>query len=109
MIKPTKEFLEIFKRTDGALSVTESIEIMNIAAQTPKGTYIELGSYKGKSAMSALQWLGEGVFYLVDPEFSDTKFRADAASDILSTVSEETQIELIFISDYSINYLPSRK
>lgn len=84
MIKPTKEFLEIFRNTNGALSVAESIAIMNIAAQAPKGNYIyiEFGTYKGKSAMSASFALDDNSeileledkieFILVDPVFKES-------------------------------------
>lgn len=78
MITPTKEFWEIFKSTNGALSVSESIFIMQAAALAPKGRYIECGVAYGKSAMSALVSLkeykpyGEFVeFVLVDPLFKD--------------------------------------
>lgn len=71
LIYPTKEFLEVFKSTPGALSVTESIAIINIASLAPGGIYLELGAYRGKSAMSALVSLKNGIFYLVEPEFND--------------------------------------
>lgn len=75
MITPTPEFLEVFKNTDGALSVTESIAIMNIAAQSPsENRCVEFGVYKGKSAMSAAVSLRNALFYLVEPEFANDEF-----------------------------------
>lgn len=68
MIKPTEEFLKIFKETDGALSVSESIAIMNISAQAPvNGRNYEYGSYYGKSGMSAMYGLLTPSINLVDP------------------------------------------
>lgn len=75
MIKPTQDFLDLFKSTNGALSVTESIAIMNIAKMAKQGTYMELGVAEGKSAMSAAYNLQEGLFFLVDPIFEDEKLR----------------------------------
>lgn len=71
MILPTKEFLKVFKETEGALSVAESIAIMNIAALAPIGVYVELGTHKGKSAISASYKLSDGIFFLVDPCFNE--------------------------------------
>lgn len=39
MITPTPEFLKALKETNGALSISESIFIMQAAALAPKGTY----------------------------------------------------------------------
>jgi len=69
MITPAKEFWEIFKKTEGALSCTEAVAIMNLAEQSPPGIYLELGTYKGKSALSASAALKIGEFVLVEPEF----------------------------------------
>ena len=55
MITPSKEFWEVFKKTNGALSSAESLAIINIAAQAPpNGLACEFGVYHGKSAMSAM-------------------------------------------------------
>lgn len=70
MILPSKEFLEFFKKTPGAISVCESIAIMNIANEVIKGTYIECGSHAGKSGMSAAAGLKhKGNFYMIDPVY----------------------------------------
>lgn len=75
MITPSKEFLEVFKNTDGALSCAESIAIMNIAAQANElnGLWFEFGTYKGKSAMAAAFGMDkpDKSFWLVDPIFED--------------------------------------
>lgn len=69
MIHPSNVFLEDFKRTNGAISVCESIAIMNVASEAPSGLYLDLGSHCGKAAMSASYGLSSGVFLLVDPIF----------------------------------------
>lgn len=84
MITPPKEFIEVFKATNGALSVTESIAIMNLAAQAPKGLAIEYGTYRGKSAFSAAVGLGAIEFTLVDPIFEDTDIVDEINKNYLS-------------------------
>lgn len=71
MITPSKEFWKIFKETNGALSCAEALAIMNITAEAAAGNHIELGTYKGKSALAARYGLRYGIFYLVDPIFED--------------------------------------
>jgi len=80
---PTASFIEKFKQTEGALSVCESIAIFNLAKQSPKGQYLELGVFKGKSAMSALLGLPSGGhFDLVEPEFENDDFLDEALDAI---------------------------
>lgn len=108
MITPTKEFLEVFKKTEGALSVAESIAIMNIAAQAPEGIYIEFGTFKGKSAMSALVALKEGVFYLVDPIFSDYDKEGSVIDYIYCNIDklpETFKVGVLFEPEISLNVL----
>lgn len=97
MLKGTAEFWEVFKATNGALSTAEALAIMNIAAQAPQGNYIELGTHKGKSALSAAVSLKEGEFILVDPIF-------DEAPEIFHPITIAWR-ELKFISEpvYSPN------
>ena len=65
MITPSKEFWEVLKNTNGALSCTEAVAIMNIAAQAPnRGTHLEAGTYMGKSAMAAIIGVSTWDFYL---------------------------------------------
>lgn len=82
MIYPTKEFIEVFKKTPGALSVAESIAIMNVAALAPEGLFLEAGTYHGKSALSAIQSLKTGAFYLLDPIFEDAELREKIESRV---------------------------
>lgn len=77
MIKPTPEFWKIFKETNGALSCAEAVAIMNIAAQAPEGRYLELGTHRGKSALSTVVGLKKGWFGLVEPEFKDSEWIDD--------------------------------
>lgn len=106
MITPTKEFWEVFKSTNGALSCTEAVAIMNIAAQAPDGICIELGTFKGKSAMSAIQAMKEGTkFYLVEPEFKNKDFTLETVKNIFSSLSKPSWVETPLIDDYSVNVI----
>lgn len=107
MIYPSPEFLKVFKETSGALSVTESIAIMNIANEAHKvtGTWVELGSYKGKSCISAAYTLprtGVRMFHLVEPEFSSLSF----CEEVKNTV--ELYCDPRFIADYSTNVIGNK-
>lgn len=104
MIYPSAGFLEVFKATPGALSVAESLSIMWLADQSPEGTYIELGTHKGKSAMSAALVLQRGLFYLVEPEFADNKFKKEALASI-EKGSMRVDVVLMPIANYSTNVI----
>ena len=104
MILPSKEFWEVFKRTPGALSCTEAIAIMNIAAQVPESSYLELGTYRGKSAMSALVSLKNGSFDLVDPEFSDQLQVSDEVMKMASGGNIAINIIKAYSTDIIENY-----
>ena len=93
MIKPTNEFWTKFKETNGALSCTEAVAIMNIAAQAPEGMCIELGTHKGKSAMSALAGLKSGIFILVDPIFDDKRI-LDAVHHSVIGINDKVDVRL---------------
>jgi len=108
MILPSKEFLDVFKETNGALSVTESIAIMNIAAQAPRGIFLELGTHKGKSAMSAVFGLPKGDFGLVEPCFKDCEINPTDVVNVVSKFSKHKRAYFI-IEDYSTNILPNQK
>ena len=84
MITPTPEFWKKFKETNGALSCTEAVAIMNLAAEAPKndGWAIELGTFNGKSAMSAMVGLNECFFMLLDPIFDDNKVMKDLFEEV---------------------------
>lgn len=103
MILPSKEFIELFKKTPGALSVCESITIMNIAAQAPKGLWLEMGTYKGKSAMSAAYGGDATEFRLIEPLFESEVSTGEIANKISSVI--KNHITLAFIIGYSIDYL----
>lgn len=95
MITPSNEFLELFKKTEGALSVCESIVIMNIAAEAPAGEYAEFGTYFGKSAMSALVSLKEGLFHLVDPIFENKEVARSVGLSVYRVTKGDITIDLI--------------
>lgn len=115
MIKPTKEFLEVFKSTNGALSVTESIAIMNLTAQLNpriyldldvnisyplKSLWLELGTHEGKSSMSALYGNKHvDEFLLVDPEFNKS-INIKTIADTFNKVIKK-QMKFVFVEDYS--------
>lgn len=114
LILPSKEFLEIFKKTNGALSVTEAIAIMNIAAEASQGTGIEFGSFHGKSAMSAAYgFMKEYVFgvrpivgyrlTLVDPIYEDVNL----ADSIVELVEKATykKVSIRCVDGYSTDLL----
>lgn len=103
MITPTPEFLKALKETNGALSIAESIFIMQAAALAPKGTYTELGVAYGKSAMSACTTLKEGFFYLVDPLFEDAKV-LDEVYNKVSKITPDIKVKMLPI--YSTDFLP---
>lgn len=85
MITPSKEFWKIFKETNGALSCSEAVAIMGLAAQAPFGYVypcMELGVYNGKSAMCAILHWHQKNFILVDPMFKDEKHKQLVSSNL---------------------------
>ena len=101
---PDQSFWKLFKDTYGALSTPESIAIFNIALQAPIGTYVELGTFKGKSAISAALGLKKGKFYLVDPILGDTR-SARTIRKMVKHVSDGA-VKAVAINDYSTNAIP---
>lgn len=101
MITPTSEFWKVFKETNGALSCTEAVAIMNIASQAPESSYLELGTFRGKSALSALVSLKNGSFDLVEPEFIDENI----CNEVLTTIGKTNYVAVNLISDYSTNII----
>jgi hypothetical protein len=99
MIKPSEQFWKVFKETPGALSTAEAIAIMNIAAQAPRGTYLEMGTFCGKSAMSAAQQLQYGEFVLLEPLFDN----GEANLNLSIFLNKEMLIKPI--AEYSEDYL----
>lgn len=103
MILPKPDFWHTFKNTNGALSVSESIFIMQAAALAPQGTYIECGVAYGKSAMSACVSLKGGMFHLIDPIFEDKKV-LDSVYDVVSKVNHDIKVKMCVM--YSTDFLP---
>lgn len=105
MITPTPEFWKKFKETNGALSCTEAVAIANIASQAPNndGWAIELGTHKGKSAMSAMLGLKDCFFMLLDPIFDDNK----AIEEVFNNIKDVNKtINLKFSPILSTDFLP---
>lgn len=92
---PAHSFIDKFKETPGALSVTESIAIFNVAKQAPQGVYLELGSHKGKSGMSALLALADGMFAAVDPIFEESKVLIQTANTLAEFADDSVDIHMI--------------
>jgi len=62
MIKyPPIEVINQFKKTFGAMSVTEGLALYNICLQAPKGEWVELGSHRGKSSTMLAAAIEEGL------------------------------------------------
>lgn len=79
MITPSKEFIESFKKTPGAISVCESLAIAWLACQVPDGLCVDIGSNAGKAAMSAafgLSSYGNRELWLVDPIYDLMNLKA---------------------------------
>lgn len=104
MLMPELKFWEIFKKLEGALSTAESIAVYNCALQAPQGTYIELGSYKMKSAISAIAALKPSTFYAVDPEFLNEDFVNEITSKLYFG-----HMNVVYVGGYSTDILPQHK
>jgi len=103
MITPDQKFWKTFKETNGALSVAESIFIMQAAALAPSGTYLECGVAYGKSAMSACTTLKDGFFYLIDPIFDDKRV-LESVYDVVSKINPNIKVKISPL--YSTDFLP---
>jgi predicted O-methyltransferase YrrM len=106
MITPSSNFWTLFKKTEGALSASESLAIMNVAALAPEGRFIELGTYHGKSAMSAAQTLKEGIFLLVDPIFADDHLSFAVHQNIILSREKEDEFVIGLRAGYSTDVIP---
>lgn len=106
MITGTPEFWKVFKETNGALSVSEAIAIMNLAAQAPQANRcVEFGVYKGKSAMSAAFVLNHALFYLVEPEFENKAFKKEVEKTLKKIQPDVTKVDYSFSSMLSTDWL----
>lgn len=104
IVFPPKEIIEKFKATHGAMSVAEGIALYNVALQAPEGTWVELGSHKGKSStMIAAAMTGAVRLSLVEPEFSNIDWATEVA-DTLTPLDKKKSIE--FWANYSTGILP---
>jgi predicted O-methyltransferase YrrM len=99
----SNQFFELFKNTYGALSCCESIAIYNITQQAPAGTYLELGSHKGKSGMTAATGLKDGVFHLVDPIFEDYELASEVC-ELVSSCARNT-LKVVYLAEYSTDII----
>lgn len=104
MITTHKEFWEVFKKTNGALSCCEAIAIIKISEEAPEGLFLECGTHKGKSALAACEGLQNGTFYLLDPIFEDKSIE-DEVIDTVGDFADWGNIELILDSSYSTDFI----
>ena len=104
MITQNPEFWKVFKRTNGALSCSESVAIATVAALAPpNGLACEFGVYHGKSAMSAMAAGNFAEFHLIDTEFSKEILVSDVGANLIKAVPNHCR--LAFIVGSSIDYL----
>lgn len=105
MIKPDSAFWEKFKSTNGALSASEAVAIVNISALAPcEGWAFELGTFRAKSSMAAMLGLKTKFFMLVDPIFEDKRIIDEVDENIKGV---NTKISLKYSPLYSTDILPS--
>jgi len=108
MITPSKEFIELFKKTPGAFSVTECIGLIGICDGVPEGLCAELGTHKGKSTLASLYGLkNNSDFLLVEPEFSNEKW----VEEVSKTLAEAKEllgykITVTLVNGYSTDFIP---
>ena len=104
MIVPDNNFIQKFRETYGAMSVCEMIFLANCAFDAPEGTYLELGSHKGKSSSAIALFVDEkSKFHLVEPEFKDSAWIKEVATLVNSV---RPNINIVLIPDYSTNVIP---
>ena len=105
---PVVSHWRIFKETDGALSCCEALCIIQLAAETPEGLAVELGVYKGKSAISAVVgFKNNPQFYLVEPEFKDKEWLREVLyllNDVCKISNQQVRIKPF--DEYSTEVIP---
>jgi len=101
MITPTPEFWKVFKETNGALSCSESLFIIQAAALAPEGNYLECGVAFGKSAMSAAYSLKNGMFALCDTHFEDEEIAENVVRKVEMFANKKNIIR--YTSELSTN------
>lgn len=99
----TEKNIEIFKKTAGAMSVSEGIALFNIALQAPNGIFLELGSHKCKSsqciALACTKKINSKIV-LVDPEFMSEEWLKSCES-IIYNIIDKSFVE--YIAGYSLD------
>jgi hypothetical protein len=108
MIIPDKKFWEVFKETPGALSSAEALAIMSVAALSPSGMWLEMGTHKGKSAMAAACGARfPTTFCLLEPEFKDKNWESATyyAIEKALIVCEKDYVGVYPFPDYSTDFL----
>lgn len=103
MILPNEHFWKVFKETPGALSCSEAIAIMNITPMVKDSSFLELGTFRGKSAMAALHGLKNGSFDLVDPEFENES----TCEQVLKNIGKTNNVAINLINGYSTDIIPN--
>lgn len=105
---PKNDFWSRFKTTHGALSCAEALVLFSLARQSPNGTYLELGSNRGKSSQciaAAIAEKGErATFVAVEPEFSDEDWRLGFVKIIDEVIGGS---RYTYLADFSMNVLPT--
>lgn len=104
MVKPPKELIDIFKKTNGAMSVTEMFALYNIVLDAPHGVYCELGVAYGKSATVMVAAMRGNEIVLVEPEFSEPN-RLKEVTELIGQAANRN-ILCLPIAGYSTDVLP---
>lgn len=99
---PHSSFIEKFKEVNGAFSVAECIALYNVCLQSPDGSWMELGTHKGKSTMAIALAMNPKTssLTLVEPEFKDTNWLEEVAERIIGVNKD---IRLYMMPSYSID------
>lgn len=107
MITPSKNILDLFRHTYGAMSVVEGIALYNITLQAPEGDWYELGSHRGKSSvMITSAAKSNSCLNFLEPDMVDKAVEgAVGANIILSLQKGILNTTFNLIPDYSTNVL----
>lgn len=103
---PSKESIEKFVKTYGAMSISEGIALYQICLQAPKsGNWIELGSHRGRSSIMIASCINKDIqLHLVEPEFKNLEW----ANDVFNRLDIFNVRESItFWANYSTEVLPN--
>lgn len=104
---PHQAFIDSFKKIKGAFSVSEGVALFNICKEAPSGLWAELGSHQGKSssciALAAINKSGV-VINLIEPEFSDEKWKETTIANILTAITPY-YTPIYPRAEYSLDYI----